>query len=82
MDFHKKWIEQCEASVTIKEHYGIEKALGYLIGEKLFLHLQMAEKDELWENEVIPFCNEIKDLFEQYEIKGDLDNKERNESAF
>ena len=35
MDFHKIWEEQCEATRTIRERFGIENALDYLIGEKL-----------------------------------------------
>ena len=31
IDFHKIWIEQCEAARSIREEFGIEKALGYLI---------------------------------------------------
>jgi hypothetical protein len=34
-EFHKIWIEQCEAARDIREGFGVEKALGYLIGEKL-----------------------------------------------
>ncbi len=81
MKFHKKWIEQCDASVGIKERYGTEKALGYLIGEKLFMHLEIAEKDDLWAQEIIPFCTEIKNLFEQWEIKSYLDNVKRTGPA-
>ena len=29
------WVEQCEAAEGIEADYGTEKALGYLIGEKL-----------------------------------------------
>ncbi len=31
----KIWIDQCEAAEQIEADYGTEKALGYLIGEKL-----------------------------------------------
>lgn len=34
IEFHKIWIEQCEAARRIKDEYGTEKAPGYLIGEK------------------------------------------------
>lgn len=35
IEFHKIWIEQREAAQDIRERFGTEKALGYLIGEKL-----------------------------------------------
>ena len=34
-DFHKIWQEQCEATRTIRERFGVENALDYLVGEKL-----------------------------------------------
>ena len=37
MDFHKIWQEQCEATRTIRERFGVENALDYLIGEKLLI---------------------------------------------
>lgn len=81
MEFHKNWIEQCEASIGIKERYGVEKALGYLIGEKLFFHLEMVEKDDLWAQEIIPFCAEIKNLYDQWELRNYLDNVKRTGPA-
>jgi len=32
-DFHKVWIEQCAATEAIRERFGLENALDYLIGE-------------------------------------------------
>ncbi|MGH7354686.1 MAG: hypothetical protein ACRELS_08960 [Candidatus Rokuibacteriota bacterium] len=34
-EVHEIWIEQCEAAWDIREAFGLQKALGYLIGEKL-----------------------------------------------
>ena len=31
-EFHEIWIEQCEAARDIREAFGLQKALGYLIG--------------------------------------------------
>ena len=33
--FRKIWVQQCEAAEGIEADYGTQKALGYLIGEKL-----------------------------------------------
>ena len=35
MDFHKIWEEQCAATRTIRERFGVKSALDYLVGEKL-----------------------------------------------
>ncbi len=77
MDFHKQWKEQCEAAGGIQERYGTDKALGYLIGEKLLNHMQAAEGNELFEGEITLFCSEIKKMFEPWEIEFYLDNIER-----
>ena len=42
-EFHKIWIDQCEAAEQIEADYGTEKALGYLIGEKFLNFLEAAE---------------------------------------
>jgi hypothetical protein len=43
MEFHRRWIEKCEAAQRIKEHFGLTNVLEYLIGEKL---LRFVEADE------------------------------------
>ena len=45
MDFHKIWEEQCAATRTIRERFGIENALDYLIGEKLLNFAKAADQD-------------------------------------
>jgi hypothetical protein len=36
IQFHKTWIEECEATQGIRDRFGMKSALDYLIGEKLF----------------------------------------------
>ena len=45
MDFHKIWIEQCEAARGIEAEFGTQDALTYLIGEKFINFLEAAETD-------------------------------------
>jgi len=45
MDFHKIWEEQCEATRTIRERFGVENPLDYLIGEKLLNFAKAADQD-------------------------------------
>jgi hypothetical protein len=44
IEFHKIWIDQCAATEDIRESFGPEKALDYLIGEKLFTFLMASDK--------------------------------------
>ena len=56
IEFHKIWIEQCEATEGIRDHFGLENALDYLIGEKLFTFLMASEKDPLFAAEMHGVC--------------------------
>ena len=75
--FHKIWIEQCETAQGIKERYGVNKALGYLIGEKLMNFIQEADRAPEFAEELPKFIAGIKEIFEPWEIKEYLDNVER-----
>ena len=46
MEFHKIWIEQCEAARGIENEFGTDKALDYLIGEK-FLSQKIREVEKV-----------------------------------
>jgi hypothetical protein len=35
-EYHKIWVEQGAATEDIRERFGLERALDYLVGEKLF----------------------------------------------
>ena len=58
--YYKIWIDQCEAAQGIKEQYGIKKALGYLIGEKLVNFVEAAYQDSAFDEELPKFIAEIK----------------------
>lgn len=76
-EFHKIWIEQCQAATRIREDFGVEKALGYLIGEKLANFVRMAEEDLEYSRELPNFIAEIKRIFSQIEITEYLDGVKR-----
>ena len=68
IEFHKIWIEQCEAAEGIKEQFGAKDAARYLIGEKLLRFLQ-ASHDRPEFAEVLPkFIAEIKRVIAPHEI--------------
>jgi len=66
--FHKVWVAQCEAAQDIRARWGIQKALGYLIGEKLVEFLRMADRVPEWYEQVPMFVAEIKQIFSPEEI--------------
>jgi hypothetical protein len=67
-EFQKIWIDQCEAAEQIEAEYGTEKAMGYLIGEKLLNFLDGAETKPEWRAEVPHFVARIKTLFEPWQL--------------
>lgn len=62
------WVEQCEAARDIREDFGLQKALGYLIGEKLLNFLRAADQDPAFARELPRFVEEIKRIFAREEI--------------
>lgn len=76
IEFHKIWIDQCVATEGIREKFGLENALSYLIGEKLFSFLHAAERDPLFAAEVPAFIDEIRRLITSGEIRDYLDHLE------
>jgi len=75
--FHKIWIEQCSATEDIRQRFGLETALDYLIGEKLFTFVETSEQDHLFNRELPAFVTEIQRLFTAEEIRAYLDHLER-----
>ena len=76
-EFHKVWIDQCEAARNIKEAWGVQKALGYLIGEKLMNFMRASDQRPEFAAELPNFIQEIKQIFEPVEIRGYLDSVRR-----
>jgi hypothetical protein len=75
-EFHKIWIEQVAATEEIRNNFGVQRALDYLIGEKLFSFLHAAERDPLFAAEVPVFIREIRRLFTATEVRDYLDRLE------
>jgi hypothetical protein len=77
LEFHKIWIEQCAATEDIRERFGLENALDYLIGEKLFSFVRASEQYPEFAAELPAFVAEIRRLFTAAEIHDYLDQLER-----
>jgi hypothetical protein len=70
MDFHKIWQEQCEATRAIRERFGVENALDYLIGEKLLNFAKAADQDPDFAAELPCFQAAVWEIFNPYELRG------------
>ena len=77
VEFHKIWIAQCEAARDIREAYGREKALGYLIGEKLVDFVRAADRHPEFAEELPRFLAEIQQIFQPWELREYLDGIRR-----
>ena len=72
-DFHKIWIEQCDAVRGIEGEFGTQRALDYLIGEKFVNFLEAAETDPDFRAEIPAFVAEIKKVFEPWQLAAYLE---------
>ncbi|MBV9309046.1 MAG: hypothetical protein JOZ45_23065 [Acidobacteriaceae bacterium] len=77
IEFHKIWIDQCEATEGICDHFGLNNALDYLVGEKLFSFVQAAEQDPEFAAELPAFVAAIRHLFTAEQIRDYLDHLEK-----
>ncbi len=68
IEFHKIWIEQCEATEGIKERFGTQDAIRYLIGEKFLNFLRESDRRPEFAEEVPKFVTAVKEIFELHEI--------------
>ncbi len=67
-EYHKIWIEQCEAAEQIEGEFELQKALDYLIGEKFLNFLEAAETDATFRAEIPAFVAKIKEIFERWQL--------------
>ena len=65
MRFEKIWIDQCRATRAIKRHFGVRRALDYLISEKLLAYAEAAKHDEEFAAELPRFLSAIYRVFNQ-----------------
>jgi hypothetical protein len=60
IEFHKIWSEQCDATKEIHDLFGLQRALDYLIGEKLFNFAAVAKREQEFAAELPNFVAEIR----------------------
>jgi hypothetical protein len=69
MTNHPIWQQQCDAARGIRERFGNDKALGYLLGEKLLTFLWAADHDPELAADLPRFVAEIKAIFGPSELR-------------
>ena len=79
MDFHKIWIEQCEAAKGIEGEFGTQQALDYLVGEKFLNFLEAAETHASFRDEIPAFVAGIKTIFEPWQLAQYLETARETE---
>ncbi|MBI4584100.1 MAG: hypothetical protein HY717_08765 [Planctomycetes bacterium] len=73
IEFHKIWIEQCDATEGLREDFGEEKAIRYLIGEKFLNFIKASDSRPEFSQELPKFAARVKEIFEPHEIAEFLD---------
>ena len=70
MRFEKIWVKQYKATRGIRRRFGAERALDYLIGEKLMMFAEEAERSPEFAKELPRFLAAIWQVFNHYELAG------------
>ena len=81
IEFHKIWEEQCEATEGIRERFGKDDAMRYLIGEKFLNFLEEGDRRPEFAAEVPKFLVQVKEIFGPHEISEFLDGLLHEKSA-
>jgi hypothetical protein len=71
------WREQCDAARSIKERFGSEKALGYLLGEKFLNFMRASDRESALRDELPGFVLEVRSVFEVPELRDYLSRVRR-----
>lgn len=75
--FQDIWKDQCDAARSVREKFGVVKALDYLIGEKLMTFAEAAATRPEFARELPQFVGEIRRIFEHDEIRVYIEHLER-----
>ena len=74
---HKTWIEQREATQTIRARFGLNAAFDYIVGEKLINFAEAASRHRDFAQELPRFISEVRRMFTPEEIGAQLTRIER-----
>jgi hypothetical protein len=77
---HKIWIEQREATHTIRARFGLKAAFDYIVGEKLINFTDAASRHCDFAQELPRFISEVRRMFTRAEIGAQLTRIEREQN--
>jgi hypothetical protein len=77
---HKIWIEQCEATHTVRARFGLTAAFDYIVGEKLINFVDAASRHRDFAQELPRFISEVRRMFTPAEIGAQLTRIEREQN--
>ena len=69
---HTLWVEQCRATATIKERYGLKSAFDYLVAEKLMTFAEAAGRHPEFARELPGFVSEVRRILTLHETQDNL----------
>ena len=81
-NFHQIWREQCEAARNIRDRFGVDSALEYLIREKLMNFAEAAETRPEFVCELPAFTREIRSIFAMRELEEFFERGEHAATEF
>ncbi len=68
MNTAQLWPEQCEAAAGIRKQYGLDQAIGYLVGEKFANFVEAAREEPALQSQLPEFAARIKGVFTAQEL--------------
>ena len=79
--FHKVWMEQCEAAGEIRLHYGPTAAFDYVVAEKLLMFAEAAARRPDLARELPRFVVRVRGLFTPEELQTQIARIEHERMA-
>jgi len=67
--FRDTWTDQCEAAENICERFGLEKGIGYLVGEKFLNAIRAAPRHPEVAAELPAFAARIREIIDPQELR-------------
>lgn len=64
------WPAQLDAARRIRAQYGVQKALGYLVGEKLVGWVRSTDRDPLLAGRLEAMARDVKRAFSEADLRG------------
>jgi ABC-type hemin transport system substrate-binding protein len=65
---HEIWREQCDAAKIIARNQGAQRALAYLVGEKMFTYVAISRSEPNFAAELPKFGEAVREMFSADDI--------------